>query len=224
MNCPAMPPGGGSGMKFRKPFRPKTRKITPARYRAIVEAVLITGFSFFGLTAIAWRPTILMSIELMMYTSWRFRFFMTRGFRGTDRVWLIMMKAMRALTRYAAADIEETGLGLSDFGVLEVLLHKGPLPVNTIGPIVDLTPGSISIAVDRLVEKGLVSRVESAEDRRVRIVALTPRGKDLIVSAFRKHSGQMKRVFSELSPEELRGLELALKKIGMRAAALMEES
>jgi hypothetical protein len=46
MNCPAMPPGGGMGMKFRKPFRPKTRKITPARYRAIAEAVLITGFSF----------------------------------------------------------------------------------------------------------------------------------------------------------------------------------
>ena len=43
-----------------------------------------------------------------------------------------MMKAMRALTRYAAAGIEETGLGLSDFGVLEVLLNKGPLPVNTI--------------------------------------------------------------------------------------------
>jgi len=87
---------------------------------------------------------------------------------------------------------------------------------------VDLTPGSISIAVDRLVARGLVSRVESAEDRRVRIVTLTPRGKDLIVSAFRKHSGQMKRVFSELSPEELRGLEVALKKIGKRAAALME--
>jgi DNA-binding MarR family transcriptional regulator len=100
--------------------------------------------------------------------------------------------AMAPLTRYAAAGIEETGLGLSDFGVLEVLLHKGPLPVNTIGPIVDLTPGSISIAVDRLFEKGLVSRVESTEDRRVRIVALTPGGKDLIVSAFRKHSGQMK--------------------------------
>ena len=131
---------------------------------------------------------------------------------------------MRALTRYAAADIEETGLGLSDFGVLELLLHKGPLPVNTIGPMVDLTPGSISIAVDRLVAKDLVSRVESVDDRRVRIVALTPRGKALIVPAFRKHSGQMRRVFSELSPEELRGLEVALKRIGKRAAALMEQS
>jgi MarR family 2-MHQ and catechol resistance regulon transcriptional repressor len=149
---------------------------------------------------------------------------MAQGNQETNHVWLVMMKAMRALTRYAASGIEETGLGLSDFGVLEVLLHKGPLPVNTIGPIVDLTPGSISIAVDRLFAKGLVSRVESAEDRRVRTVALTPRGKDLIVSVFRMHSGQMKRVFSELSPEELRGLEVMLKKVGKRSAALMEES
>ncbi|HLJ90663.1 MAG TPA: MarR family transcriptional regulator [Candidatus Angelobacter sp.] len=147
---------------------------------------------------------------------------MVQGIENSDHVWLVMMKAMRALTKYAAAGIEETGLGLSDFGVLEVLLHKGPLPVNMTGPIVGLTPGSISIAVDRLVARGLVSRVESAEDRRVRIVALTPRGKGLIVAAFRKHSGQMKRVFSELNPKELRGLEVALKKIGKRAVALMK--
>jgi MarR family 2-MHQ and catechol resistance regulon transcriptional repressor len=166
---------------------------------------------------------ILISIELMAYTSGGFRFFMAQGIQEPEHVWLVMMKAMRALTRYAAAGIEETGLGLSDFGVLEVLLHKGPLPVNTIGPIVDLTPGSISIAVDRLFAKGLVSRVESGEDRRVRIVALTPRGKDLIVPAFRKHAGQMRRVFSELSLEELRSLEAALKKVGKRAAALMEQ-
>jgi len=149
---------------------------------------------------------------------------MAQSIRDPDHVWLVMIKAMRALTRYGVAAIEDTGLGESDFRVLEALLHKGPLPVNTIGPIVDLTPGSISVAVDRLVEKGLVSRVESSEDRRVRIVALTPRGKELIVPAFRKHSGQMRTVFSELSAEELRGLEAALKKIGKRAAALMDQS
>jgi MarR family 2-MHQ and catechol resistance regulon transcriptional repressor len=149
---------------------------------------------------------------------------MAHGIQEPVHVWLVMLKAMRALARYAAAGIEGTGLGESDFRVLEVLLHKGPLPVNTIGPIVDLTPGSISIAVDRLVAKGLVSRVESTEDRRVRIVALTACGKDLIVPAFRKHAGQMKRVFSELSPEELRALEEAVKKTGKRAAALMEQS
>jgi hypothetical protein len=80
----------------------------------------------------------------MAYTSGGFRFFMAKGIQEPEHVWLVMMKAMRALTRYAAAGIEETGLGLSDFGILEALLHKGPLPVNTIGPIVDLTPGSIT--------------------------------------------------------------------------------
>ena len=94
------------------------------------------------------------------------------------------MPYLRALTRYAAAGIEGTGLGFSDFGVLEVLLHKGPSPVNTIGPIVDLTPGSISIAVDRLVEKGLVSRVESAEDRGARIVALSARARTSLLQPF----------------------------------------
>jgi hypothetical protein len=84
-----------------------------------------------------------------------------------------------------------------------------------------LTPGAISIAVDRLVARGLVSRVESAEDRRVKIVALTPRGKDLIVQAFPRHAGQVKRVFSDLSSEELRAREVELKKVGKRANALM---
>ena len=134
-----------------------------------------------------------------------------------------MMKAMRALTKYATADIEGTGLGLTDFCVLERLLHNGPAPVNALGPMVDLTPGSISIAVDRLVAKDLVTRVESEQDRRVRVVALTPSGKDLITAAFRGHSAQMKKVFSELGPEELHTLEEALKKVGKRAATLMEK-
>src|SRR5258706_11782543 len=103
-------------------------------------------------------------------------------------VWLVMMKAMHAITRYGMANLEESGLGLSDFAVLEVLLHKGPLPVNVVGPKVHLTPGSISVAVERLVAKGLVSRAESSEDRRIRIVALTTRGKSTITPIFRAHS------------------------------------
>jgi hypothetical protein len=61
-------------------------------------------------------------------------------------VWLILMKAFHALRPYAQESIARSGLGDSDFRVLEPLLHKGPLPVNIIGPKVWLTPGSISIA------------------------------------------------------------------------------
>jgi hypothetical protein len=61
---------------------------------------------------------------------WEIQVFMIRGIQGAEHVWLVMMKAMRALTRYAAAGIEETGLGLSDFAVLEVLPRRaaGPQP------------------------------------------------------------------------------------------------
>jgi len=68
----------------------------------------------------------------MGYTSRGFKFFMSQGIQPTDHIWLVMMKAMRALTKYAAAGIADTGLGESDFRVLEVLLHNGPFPVNTI--------------------------------------------------------------------------------------------
>jgi MarR family 2-MHQ and catechol resistance regulon transcriptional repressor len=94
------------------------------------------------------------------------------------------------------------------------------LPVNTIGPKVFLTPGSISTAVDRLVERGLVNRVESPEDRRIRLVSLTPKGKELIAPIFRKHTAEIKKVFAGVSPKELRALATTLKKIGKRAQGL----
>ena len=134
--------------------------------------------------------------------------------------WLILGKAFQAAAKYLYAGLEETGIDDTDFRILEALLNKGPLPVNTIGPKVNLTPGSISTAVERLVERGLVGRVESTQDRRVRIVSLTPKGKRLIAPIFRKHAAEIRKVFTDASPKELRALEMTLKKIGKRAESL----
>jgi len=134
--------------------------------------------------------------------------------------WLVLMKAFHAAAKYLYSGLEQTGIDDTDFRILEVLLNKGPLPVNTIGPKVNLTPGSISTAVDRLVERGLVSRVESPEDRRVRVVSLTPKGKELIAPIFRKHAAEIRRVFAAARPKELRALEATLKKIGKCAESL----
>src|SRR3979490_3250475 len=117
-------------------------------------------------------------------------------------LWLVFMKAFQALLPHAAGSIKRTELGDSDFRVLEVLLHKGPLPVNTIGPKVWLTPGSISVAVDRLVKKGIVSRRDHPGDRRVRRVALTPKGRALIRRGFGEHATAMEDVAGVLSKNE----------------------
>jgi len=145
---------------------------------------------------------------------------MDKKSRDPVHCWLVLGKAFRAAAKYLYAGLEETGIDNTDFRILEALLNKGPLPVNTIGPKVYLTPGSISVAVDRLVERGLVSRVESPEDRRVRVVSLTPKGKELITPVFRKHSAEIGKVFADASPKELRSLETILKKIGKRAERL----
>jgi MarR family transcriptional regulator, 2-MHQ and catechol-resistance regulon repressor len=145
---------------------------------------------------------------------------MDKTSRDPVHCWLVLVKAFQAATKYLYAGLAETGIDDTDFRILEALLNKGPLPVNTIGPKVFLTPGSISTAVDRLVERCLVSRVESPKDRRVRVVSLTPKGKTLIAPIFRKHAAEIKKIFADASPQEVRALETTLKKIGKRADSL----
>ena len=132
-------------------------------------------------------------------------------------VFLILLKAFRSVAAFASGTIEDSNLGDSDFRVLEVLLHKGPMPVNTIGPKVFLTPGSISVAVDRLYEKGLVSRVDSKTDRRVRVVDLTPEGQKLIKRVFNAHANQLDELVKVLTKEEREQLVKTLKKLGKHA-------
>src|SRR3989441_8996932 len=128
-------------------------------------------------------------------------------------VWLVFMKAFQALLPHAAESIKRTDLGDSDFRVLEVLLHKGPLPVNTIGPKVWLTPGSISVAVDRLEKAALVKR-KNTDDRRVRLVELTAKGRALITKTFREHAAAMEEAAGVLSKEERLMLLRLLKTLG----------
>lgn len=128
-------------------------------------------------------------------------------------LWLVLWRTYRALRRFAVQDIAARGLGLSDFAVLEVLLHKGPMPVNSIGPRVDLTSGSITVAVDRLAAKGLVSRESDPGDRRARVVHLTEAGRKLIECAFADHARSMERCAALLSPPERLTLLRLLRKM-----------
>lgn len=137
-------------------------------------------------------------------------------------LWLILMKAYRAVAQFDARSIADSGLGISDFAVLEILLHKGVLPVNTIGRNVMLTSGSITTAVDRLEKKEYVVRQACPEDRRVTYVALTPAGRTLIQRVFRTHAGKLETVFEPLSIAERSTLATLLKKLGKCAESLAE--
>jgi MarR family 2-MHQ and catechol resistance regulon transcriptional repressor len=102
----------------------------------------------------------------------------------------------------------------SDFGALEVLLHKGPLAVNTLGSKLLLTSGSATTAVDRLEKRGLVERRNDPDDRRARMVCLTPAGRRLIRNAFASHAADMEKMVSVLTAAERSALVASLKKLG----------
>jgi MarR family 2-MHQ and catechol resistance regulon transcriptional repressor len=113
--------------------------------------------------------------------------------------------------------IEGAGLCASDFAILESLLHKGSLPVNALGKKVLLTTGSITTAVDRLAKRGLVSRRDDPDDRRVRLVELTPAGRRLIKPAFARHEEDLEKVVEVLTPTERTTLVALLRKLGKNA-------
>jgi MarR family transcriptional regulator, 2-MHQ and catechol-resistance regulon repressor len=138
-------------------------------------------------------------------------------------LWLILMKAYRALAQVDASSIAASRLGLSDFAVLEILLHKGPLPVNTIGRQVMLTSGSITTAVDRLQEKRLVRRQACPNDRRVTYVTLTTTGRTLIRRVFKVHADRLEALFEPLSEPERSTLAALLKKLGKHAETLLNQ-
>src|SRR5204863_3513360 len=140
-------------------------------------------------------------------------------------LWLVVMKAHRSLERVAIRSIESTEVGLSDFGVLELLLHKGPQPVNEIGRRIALTSGAITTAVDRLESLKLVTREAHESDRRTRIVRLTAWGKEQAGSVFAGHKAIMDSAASGLPKTERAMLIELLRKLGTSAAehAQLEE-
>ncbi len=136
---------------------------------------------------------------------------------------LVLWKAARAMDRYDYQSIQALDLCPSDFAVLEVLLHKGPLPVNQIGRKVELTSGSITTAVDRLQKRGLVERRPDAGDGRVTQVHLTSKGRELVTEAYAEHAARLEKPVDQLDPEERRRLIDLLKRIGYRAEELSED-
>src|SRR5206468_7953567 len=132
-------------------------------------------------------------------------------------LWLVMMKAHRALERLAIQSIESSEVGLSDFAVMEMLLHKGPQPVNEIGRRIELTSGAIPTAVNRLESRDLVTREAHPSDRRARIVRLTARGEEQAAKVFAGHKTAMDLAASGLSKTERATLIQLLKKLGTSA-------
>ena len=131
--------------------------------------------------------------------------------------WLVLMKAYRTLKHHATRSIEALDMCMSDFAILEALLHKGPQSVRELGRRIDLTSGSMTTAIDRLEARQLVARADHATDRRTWVIHLTPEGERLITKVFAAHEAAMETAMRGLSRRERATLTDLLKRLGTTA-------
>ncbi len=136
---------------------------------------------------------------------------------------LVLWKAAKAIEMVDRSSIAGTGLQLSEFAIMEALLHKGPLPISNIGDKVLLTSGSMTAAINRLEKKKFVRRMRDMSDGRIFHVHLTEVGRVVIKRAYEKHAANLEEVAGALSPGEQDELVRLLKKIGRHAEEIRIE-
>ena len=134
-------------------------------------------------------------------------------------LWVVLARAYRSMAAFVERSVAALDIGLSDFMILEALLHKGPLTMSELCEAALITNASMTAAIDRLEERAFVERVTDNQDRRVRRVQLTAQGVALIKRLYAKHERDLDDVMSSVSPSERAELRRGLKAIGLAAQA-----
>jgi MarR family transcriptional regulator, 2-MHQ and catechol-resistance regulon repressor len=139
------------------------------------------------------------------------------GKASGTRMFTTLWKAYRALLDRSEASNKKIGLCDSDFRVLEALLRNGPQRVNVLGAQINLTTGSITTAIDRLESRWLAVRKLDPNDRRVRLVELTTKGRRVIERASVEHAKSMEHAFRQLSRDQRLQLIKLLERVAERS-------
>ena len=117
------------------------------------------------------------------------------------------------LEKIVREDVKQYGLNITEFAVLELLYNKGDQPIQRIRERVLIASSSISYVVDKLEEKGCVTRIRNQQDKRIINASLAQQGRHIMDEIFPKHAETIQSTFSILTDEELQTLQNTLKKL-----------
>ena len=131
------------------------------------------------------------------------------------KLFIVLSRAEMAINEKTSRFFKEHGLNTTDFGVLELLFHKGRQPLQKIGSKILLASGSITYVVDKLEKRGLVNRINCASDRRITYAELSDKGEALMEEIFPKHEEALHELMSVLTNEEKEVAIELLKKLGL---------
>jgi len=130
------------------------------------------------------------------------------------RAYVKLMRAHRGVTARLEPALAACALTLTQLGVLEAVLHLGPLTHRELGRKLLTSPGNLSDVVDKLEKRGLACRVRATDDRRQVRVELTDAGRALIEDVFPRHAADIARAMGGLDQRELATLDRLLRKLG----------
>ncbi|MDW7668159.1 MAG: MarR family transcriptional regulator [Bacillota bacterium] len=132
----------------------------------------------------------------------------------------INLKALIALTRSfqfvrkrEMRTIKKSGLTISQFGVLEILYHKGNLRISDIIEGTLSTGGNMTVVIDNLEREDLVKRKSDPNDGRASLICITEKGEKHMKDSFPEHVENISEIFSKLTIDEKENLVELLKKL-----------
>ena|SRR5205809_4693338 len=129
-------------------------------------------------------------------------------------------RALSAIERVVRTPLAASGLAMTEFAVLEVLYHKGPLRLGEIRDRILVTGASTTYVVKKLEERGLMRRKDLAEDSRVVLGELTANGRALFDEVFPEHVELLQKATAGLTLSEKREASRVLRALARQARSI----
>ncbi|GAA5265416.1 MAG: MarR family winged helix-turn-helix transcriptional regulator [Acidiphilium sp.] len=140
------------------------------------------------------------------------------------RAYVKLLRATRAVVARTGPLLAEFGLTHTQLGVLEAILHLGPLTQRDLTRKLLTSPGNLTDVIDKLAQRDLVTRATCPEDRRRVRVALTATGRTLIETVFPLHAADIHRAMAGLTQAEQTQLGRLLRLLGQDPDARDEQT
>ncbi|MEH7374672.1 MULTISPECIES: MarR family winged helix-turn-helix transcriptional regulator [Bacillaceae] len=126
---------------------------------------------------------------------------------------LLLMQTSKAIHDRIKEEMAKNKLGITEFSVLEVLYQKGKQTIQQIGNCILVSSGSMTYCLDKLEQRGLLSRHACPDDRRVIHVTLTDDGNELMNDIMPKYHELVNQMFEALDSDEAETLVNLMKKV-----------
>jgi DNA-binding MarR family transcriptional regulator len=115
-------------------------------------------------------------------------------------------------------------LSIGQLKSLFFISNRGTTSLGKLAAALEVTPTNTTGIADRLLKRGLITRTESPDDRRVLVLRTTPKGEELVGELRRKRKERMDELFNSLTDEEASIVAQALKFMVKAIEAHFEET